>query len=327
MQQTYVGEDTLRRFTAMPLSENFRVMNRTIRLQTNDLNFLGEARQVFACQRGTASVSPDFAWRVVVDPSSGLKPPWPKRVAFSDDSLRYVNLGCRSFIAVDLAARESVGFLSEELAGDPSGIRCPFFSDLFDLSAPALGLTEIAAASVARASRCLLIFGPPQSGKTTSAFRAMKLGLQFHADQEVFLESQAGRLLAWGDMWPAIFRLDILDVLPELEAFARPFHYQDLSFLCVEKNRPHPDATHPAIPHSCIFLERDTSEVPTLTRLEFWQLKERLAPSFPFKDDPSFEARRAAVLTELASLPGYRLAYGPDPYAAACVYRDLLGGD
>ena len=41
--------------------------------------------------------------------------------AFSDDGLRYVNLGQRNFFAVDLNTRKAVAFLSEELAKDNVG--------------------------------------------------------------------------------------------------------------------------------------------------------------------------------------------------------------
>jgi hypothetical protein len=324
MRDTFTGNDLIRRFTATPLSVTLRVMARTIVLETNSAMVLEQARQTFERGWNGQSVPHDFLWRVVVDASSGVTPPWPERFAFSDDGFRYINLGQRSFMAVDLGARESVGFLSEELARDPAGMQCPFFSNLLDLSSPALGLTEIAATCVARERTCLLIFGPPKSGKTTSAYLSGKLGLRFYADQEVFLESGAAGLIAWGDPGPAVFRLDILEKLPELRAVARPFNCGDLNFLYVNKNLPHPQNDYGAVPTACIFLEREASDKPKLIPVRPPDRAERLGAYFPFRDDQIFEARRAAVLAELANLPASRLAYGADPYDAACVYADLL---
>lgn len=320
------GKDLIRRFTRTPHSANLQVMGHTIRLETNSTEVLDPAREVFGAGESNPDVAFEFLWKIVVDPSSGLSPPWPERVAFSDEGIRYINLGQRSFIAVDLSARQAVGVLSEGLAKDPSGIRCPFFSNLLNLSSPSLGLTEIAAACVARGRKCLLIFGPPKSGKTTSAYLATRFGLRFHADQELFLEFGIEGLIAWGDPWPAIFRLDVLDRHPEIGTLARPFNYRDLSFLYVDRHLIRPKRAYAARPTCCVFLERERSDRPTLSALPPESLAERLRAYFPFIDDEVFEPRRAAVESELANLPSYRLAYGADPYQAACVYRGLLNG-
>ena len=61
--------------------------------------------------------------------------------------------------------------------------------------------------------------------------------MEFHADQAVFLEFESGSLRAWGEFWPAAFRPETAPYLPELSALARPFHYRDRSFLCMDKER------------------------------------------------------------------------------------------
>lgn len=326
MQNRFAGNDLIRRFTPTPLSESLWVMGHTLRLETNSLIVLEQARQIFACHKEDPVTHPEFLWRVVVDPTSGLRPPWPEQLAFSDDGLRYVSLGQRSFVAVDLKARESIGFLSGELAEDSAGIRCPFFSDLLDLSLPALGLVGVTAASVARARKCLLIFGPPKSGKTTSSYLATKFGLRFLADQEIFLEPSAGGLRVWGDPWPAAFRWDILERFPELQALAQPFYWQHLRFLYLERNLPHAERAQASTPAACIFLEREALDKPKLLPLGPQESREKLGASFLFKDDQTFEDLRAAVLTCLARLPAYRFTYGADPYEAARVYWDVLSG-
>ncbi len=103
-------------------------------------------------------------------------------------------MGQRSFIAVDLQAREAVGILPEFLALDQIGFASVFLSSLLYLTSPALGLTPVSAACVAKGEKGLLLFGPPNSGKTTSSYWAKKnLGMDFHADQAVFLELNPAR--------------------------------------------------------------------------------------------------------------------------------------
>lgn len=326
VMQEYQGKDLTRRFTHTPHLTNLQVMGHTIRLETNSGEVLDQAREVFGPDESNPALNFEFLWKIVVDPSSGLLPPWPERVAFSDEGIRYINLGQRSFIAVDVVARQAVGVLSEGLAKDPSGIRCPFFSNLLNLSSSALGLTEITAACVARGCKCLLIFGPPKSGKTTSVYLATKFGLRFHADQEVFLEFGMDGLIAWGDPWPAIFRWDVLDRHPEIRALARPFNFRDLSFLYMDRNLIHSARPYASKPACCLFLEREGSDNPKLLSLLPKDFAERFSACFPFIDDEVFDPRRAAIGSELANLPSYRLAYGRDPDEAACVYRDLLDG-
>src|ERR1019366_8266400 len=122
-------------------------------------------------------------WRLIGEKDADAYPAWPKMAAFSDDGLRYVNLGQRSFFAGDLDAGKAIGFLSEKLVNDAVGFNSVFAATLFDMTAPALRLVPIGAACVGLNGKALLVFGPPRSGKTTSAYLAGKVGLEFLADE------------------------------------------------------------------------------------------------------------------------------------------------
>jgi len=208
--------DPLCRFTPTPLAADLRVMDRTVLLETNSPAVLGQTVRLFERYQAPPSSRAELLWRIVGEGRSGLKPPWPEMTAFSDDALRYVNLGQQNFFAVDLEAREAVAFLSEDLAMDDLGFSSVFLATLFDLTAAALRLTQISAACVAMGSEAVLIFGPPGSGKTSSTYLAGKLGLEFHADQVTFLELKPDGVHAWGQFWPAAFREDTSQFLPEL---------------------------------------------------------------------------------------------------------------
>lgn len=266
----------------------------------------------------------EFLWKIVSETDARVRPHWPEMTAFSDDGLRYINLGQRSFLATDLEAREVVGFLPDVLAEDGPGFSSVFLARLFYMTAGALRLTAISAACVAMRGTGLLIFGPPKSGKTTSSHLAVKLGLEFHADQATFLDLEAGGLLAWGDFWPASFRAETAQFLPELLSLTQPFNYREHSFRVLEKSRTDDRGGHSVIPAFCVFLERHASELPRLIPLSPRELAGRLKENLPFDDDERFEPQRAATCRALAKLPAYRLAYGSDPAVAAIFFRSLL---
>ncbi len=299
-------------------------MDRMMRLETNSVAVSDYLARLFEPYPGPLSSQPEFLWRIVIETQAGLKPPWPGMRAFSGQSLRYVNLGQRSFFAVDLEAREAIAFLPEELAKDEPGFSSVFLATLFDMTAGALGLIQISAACVAHAGKGLLIFGPPRSGKTTSAYLAGKAGLEFHADQAAFIEAGNGGIRAWGQFWPAAFRTETAEFLPEITASTLSFTYEALTFLCLEKRPFQPSEARSVTPVSCVFLKRNARQGPRLIRMPSSDLRARLRESLPFEDDARFEPERNAILRTLGDLPAYRLPYGSDPAEAAGLYRGLL---
>jgi hypothetical protein len=322
--------DPLRRFTATPFAAELRVMGRTVRIETSSATVFRRTVTLFERYQGSPHRTGrqprgrHFLWRIVGEANSGLTPPWPEMTAFSDDGLRYVNLGHRSFFAVDLGAREAVAFLSEELASDKLGFASVFAATLFDLTAGALGLIQVAAACVALDGKALLILGPPNSGKTTSTYLAGKLGLEFYADQVTFLELEHDSLLAWGQFWPAAFRPDAIQFLPELRSSAHSFTYGSLTFWCFEEHPHQPIQARSVVPVGCVFLERGSAQAPRLTRLDPAELASRLANGMSFRDDERFGALHARAVTALSKLPAFRLAYGSDPAEAAAFFPSLL---
>ena len=323
MQARTTTLDPLRRFLPTSLAANFPVMGRTIRLETNSATVLGHTQRLFEPYAGQAPAQPDFLWRIVGEGDTAATPPWPEVAVFSDDGLRYVSFGHRSFLAVDLEAREAVAFLAEGLANEESGFNTPFVDRLLVLTSGALGLTSIAAACVAIGQKGLLIFGPPKSGKTTSCYLATRLGLEFHDDQALFIEVESGSMRGWSGSWPATFRADALRFLPELEALTRPFRYGDQTFLYLRGELNQARGRY-VIPACCVFLQRKPGTAARLTRLSPAEFADRLDGCLLFTDDARFEAQQTSVLRALARLPAYRLSYGNDPGDAAAFFPRLL---
>jgi hypothetical protein len=320
------SNDIFRRFTPTSLQAEFAVMGRRIRLETNSPTVLSHMRNVFRRYNDDARDSPEFLWRIVSDSSSGLHPPLSRRIAFSDGGLRFVNLNQRAFLAVDLDAGEATAFLSPELCEDEMGFYSPFLSDLFDLSSAALGLTEVMSGCVARDGRGLLVFGSPRSGKTTAGYFAGKMGLEFHGDQVTCLELVSGELKAWGQFWPAAFRPETVEFLPEIVGIVRPFRYRDLTLLCLDNGTFLPPQSSSVSPAACVFLDRCAADSPRLTRINKEELTPLLFSSLPFVEDRRFELQRTQVVRCLAELPAYHLAYPADPRSAAELFPTLLAG-
>jgi hypothetical protein len=315
--------DLLRRFTPTPFRGSLNVMGRLIHVETNSLAVLKQIGSHLGEYSGSPPKRPNFAWRIVSEESSPNELGWPEMVAFSRDGLSYAGIGPRGFLAVDSLEREAVAFLPEELANDRFGFSHAFLAMLFSLTSEALGLTAIRAACVARGKTGLLIFGPSKSGKTVNCYRARHLGLEFHADEVVFLEVRMPSLRAWGEFWPALFYEDAQLILPELPTIARPFRYRARTYFSLEK--PGPRGTPRSVtPAACIFLEKREGEVQSLTRLPADAFRQRLRECSRLWAGASVQLEDSMVGKLLCRLPAFHLAYGSDPSVPSRVFRALI---
>ena len=317
-------QDPLRRQMATPFISDLSLMNRVIRLETNSRTVFERTRDLFRRYPVVPHRRPEFIWRIVCEPTQTSGPPWPELSAFSDPNLRLLSFGQHCFLAIDLAVREAVGYITEGLLADETGFVSPFLNTLFTVTAGALRLTPLTGACVTIRDKGLLVMGKPNHGKTTSSYLAQRLGLDFYSDASVFLDLEDGRLRLWGDFSPAFFRTDSIAYLPDLDRVGRPYHYRDLKFLYVEEGTSISCNGHPITPVACVFLERGAPGNPRLTHLSHSDSRRRLDGSVSFCDDECFEGQHSAALSSLARVPAYHLAYGPDPGVAATFLRNIL---
>lgn len=138
--------DPLSRSTPTPFAAYVCIRGRAVRLETNSSALLERLRLEFKGYGDERPDAPDFIWRLVTEPNAaGSGERWPKTEWLSDAGLSLVNFGQRSFIAVDLEAREAIGFLEERFTdGEPRFIRL-FLGTLITLTRPALGPAATAA--------------------------------------------------------------------------------------------------------------------------------------------------------------------------------------
>jgi hypothetical protein len=321
-----IRNDPMRRFVPTPYSADLPVMRSTVRLETNSSKLLEHMIELFTRYPGEPTARPQFVWRIVVDADVRCGPPWPRRSTFSDGGLRFAQFGERNFLAVDIDAREAIAFVAEGLLEDAPGFTSPFIDTLFYMTAGSLGLVPFAAACVSSGMKGLLVLGPPNQGKTTASYLAVRGGLTYHADQSVFLEVADHELRAWGDFVPIAFRPETLQFLPELSSRTLPFSYCDFNFYYMAKDKPDSEQLGFVIPSCCVVLERESSTVPRLSRIAKTELSTVLSKYIAFKDDDRFEEQRLAVLAALGQLPAYHLAYDSDPANATPYLRYLLNG-
>jgi hypothetical protein len=326
VQRKMERKDLLRRFTPTPHSVNLLVMARTVRLESNSSALIECAFEFFSRHQRPSPGDPEFLWRIVSEPDSQIEHAGVALSAFSDGGLRFANLGPGGFLAVDLEAREGIGFIAERLVESEPKLHCrSIFDTLFCMSTGSLGMVPLAGACLGKGDKGLLLFGPPNCGKTTVSYLGAKLGLEFHADQAVFLEMEARGLRVWGDLLPAIFRPESLEFLPELKDAARRFSYPGLT-VCYFPKRPFQALkAHSVDPVCCVFLERQAATIPTASPMARFDFSRRIAESMLFKDYDYLAPRSAAVFEALEKLPAYSLFYGSDPAAAVPLVLKMLG--
>ena len=319
-------QDLLHRFTATPHIVDLRLMGRTLRLETNNESVLDLALKFFERHQHGNSTAAEFRWRIVTEFDPKVQSKYVPLSAFSEGGVRYVNIGQRSFLAVDLERREGVAFLAETFVEGEARLKHrPPLDILFCMTAASLGLTALSGGCVGSGDRGVMVFGPPNSGKTTASYLASKLGLEFHADQVIFLDARGDVLRAWGDPFPAVFRPETLDFLPELRQSARQSTYGDLSFYYYDKSAMQSQWANPVTPVCSIFLDRTGTGNAELQEMSREDAASRLQDCMLFEEGPRFYGRTLTALTNLVQNPVYHLRYQSDPeIAATCIEKMLL---
>lgn len=318
-------QDLLRRFTPTPYTADLRLMQRTVRLETNSESMKALALKFFERHQHGSLSQPEFRWRIVCHPDPQVQSTDVHLIAFSDSGVRYVNVGQRSFLAVDLENREAVGFLADRFVDHSPELRNNRLLDLlFCMTASSLGLTALSGGCVGLNDRGVLVFGPPNSGKTTACYLAAKRGLEFHADQMVFLDVRSDAVRVWGDFFPAVFRPETLEFLPELKTTTRASSHAGLAFHYLDKAPLQARWARPVLPVCSVFLDRETAMEPRLEQISKEESETRMRQCLLFKHDLPFESEIDSALHALADRPTYCLRYGSDPQTAADFIETLL---
>jgi hypothetical protein len=112
--------------------------------------------------------------------------------------------------------------------------------------------------------------------------------------------------------------------LPELREQVRLCAHRDFIIYHLSQPKLRDRPRLPVQPHCSLFLERNASTVPVISRISGDELARRLAGSVLFKDDDRFLEQQKVVLQCLEEVPAYVLRYDSDPAVAAAKARELL---
>lgn len=317
--------DLLRRFAPTAYGVDLRAMQRTVRVETNNQEMLALALKFFERHQHCTPSTPEFVWRIIIEPEVKLHSTEVQFSAFSDRGLRYVNIGQTSFLAVDLGKREAKAFLDPAFVHADARFRHrPPLDVLFCMTAASLGLAAFSGGCIGKKGRGVLVFGPPNSGKTTACYLAAQCGMEFYADQVVFLDLRSDSLAAWGDPFPAVFRPETLTYVPELRNCCRPSNYGDCSFYYFDKSPMQAPLTEPVVPICSLFLDRSGRGEAQLAEMNPGETVTRLQESMLFTEDIRLEPQIAAALNAVAKQPAYSLKYDADPKIAAAVIVKMV---
>lgn len=315
--------DLLRRFSATPLTANLRLMSRTIRVESNNAALLHLARGFFSSHQHGVPTEPEFVWKLICEADISFQSTDVPLSAFSDCQLAYVNIGQRGFMAVDHAKREAVGYLSDVFLGDDARFRHrPPLDILFCMTASRLGLVSLSGGCVAADGRGVMVFGPPNSGKTTSCYLAARSGLEFQADQLVFLDARQHG--AWGDPFPAVFRWESMQFLPELRGQVHQSMYEQSLFGYFDKSSMQAREARPITPVCSLFLDRESGGQPGLREMSREEAFGRLRRCVLFEEDDTVEEQISAAVRRLTETPVYEFRYDKDPGIAARYIENLV---
>jgi hypothetical protein len=317
--------DLLRRFTPTPFRTDLRVMQRTLSLESNSEEMLALAMKFFARHQHGDTGQAEFSWRIVLESESRLESTAVQVSAFSSGGLRYVNLGQRSFVALDLDKRQAKAFLDPSFLESEARFKHrPPLDILFSLSSASLGLAGLSGGCVGSKGRGVLVFGPPNSGKTTASYLAASRHLEFHSDQLVFLDLASQSLMIWGDLFPAVFRPGTLAYLPELRASCRHSTYGHCSYYYLDKSPMQPLRAQPVTPVCSLFLDRNGRGKAHLSEMCSVEAMNRLQECMLFSEDTTLEPRIRMGLAALAKQPAFTLTYDSDPRIAADAIERML---
>lgn len=318
-------QDLLHRFTPTPYARDLQLMQRTVRLETNNGALLNLAWESFERHQHGKVAKPQFLWRIVCESDPDVQSTALPVSAFSDVGLRYASVGQRGFLAIDLSRRKAVGFLPDQFVESGARFRDrPPLNLLLCMTSSSLGLTALCGGCVGLRKRAVLVFGPPNSGKTTASYLAAKFGADFHSDQVVFLDVKRNVLRAWGDPFPAVFRPETVGFLPELRELSHPGAYANISFYYFDKKPMQARRASPVTPICSVFLHRVTEGAAELKTISPGEAVSQLRSYTLFNESPEFDEQVDTAVNALARKPSFSLRYRSDPNIAAEVIREML---
>jgi hypothetical protein len=311
--------DLLREAPPTPLGERFSAAGVTLAIATNSECILEAARKTFELQAGP-NLPAQMVMRLWVDAAARASPPWPPPHFRGLDHLVFAAFDFENAFLVDLGRRRVIGTFSPAMAADLTYWNRVIFPALFGIVSPALGITALHCACIARNGNALLLAGTSGSGKSTLSLALAQNGFDFLSDDWTYFSRQGSDLLAWNSM-------SRLKLLPDARA-----HFAELAALepVVSVNGELAYEVDPAEvfgvhrseharPRWVLFLDRQ--ENPEFTLVEVTSTEAAMRLGEDLEDLPAILCDARVFLQEtvknLANRRCWELRYGGNPHAIA----------
>jgi hypothetical protein len=228
------------------------------------------------------------------------------------------SFGAANMFVFDLARRNVLAAVSEELAGDQLFWDRLLLPIAMGILGAAVGVVPVHCACLAIDGAGLLIAGASGAGKSTLSVALAKSGFTFLSDDWTYLSQSGDQLTAHGMSVPAKLLPDCERFFPFLAGYPiRPALNQELAF----ELPPQDLATQVELycqPRWFFFLERGTADGCRLDPVsphearQYVELSvERLPPELT-----DIARRRAAIMAEIPRLSCWKLTYGGPPAVA-----------
>jgi hypothetical protein len=335
--------DPLLRAPSLEHAVTLPVLGVATRFESNSAYVLGVAEEAFGLWRasGAPPAEPSARVRVVVHEGSERVDGRAPVRHLCPDATRMIVQSPGSVAVADPERRESVAYVTTELAADREHFRAAVLEAITLALLAHLDRHPVHAAGVARGDRAVLLAGPSGSGKSTLAYLAETSGLTVLGDDRVWVQLEPAPRV-WG--WPGALRMtpDSVRHFPELArvgttsvvggktklAFRPPGARSHDAAGVVERGYDGRGGGAPLGPRSvertdvCVLRRGTRASLEPLPRDAVADALRRVDAGFD-----RFPERHDAVVHALAAHDGWRLTLSADPRDALPFLREMLDAE
>jgi hypothetical protein len=304
---------------AMPLRARYFPMGFPVDIETNSMDLLSAAADLWSCYPQLADTRP-ATFRVAVGGRSTVQ----ARASLPRGQEHLVSIvhSPENFAVADLAGAFGFAWLTQDVAADPAYCRYYFLEPLVYVTLTALHLTPLHASCIALNDRAVVLCGDSGAGKTSLAYACARRGWQFLADDAAHIVRSSHDHSVVGRPYTIRFRESARCLFPELNQFTasrRPSGKIDFEIETLELGLPIA-LKHPA--SHIVFLRREhRSAVAHLRPFPREEADRRLAQVICFGDERIRSEQRESIRS-FVTLPISELIYS-DFESAELALRSL----
>jgi len=201
---------------AMPLRARYFPMGFPVDLETNSVDLLSAAADLWSCFPPLAE-TPPVTLRVAVGERSTVQP----RASLPKGQEHLISIvhSPENFAVADLAGAFAFAWLTQDVAADHAYCRYYFLEPLVYAMLNALHVTPLHASCIALNDRAVVLCGDSGAGKTSLAYGCARRGWQYLADDAAHIVRSSNDHSVVGRPYTIRFRESARCLFPELNRF------------------------------------------------------------------------------------------------------------